>query len=103
MATAEQWLAKMANLRVDRASGDPAPHKPLLLLAILEYAERGDLPAETLPLSPELAFQFYTYWAIVAHRRASSQAETCCSIAVSSFTHGWLLVGSRRRRESVKT
>ena len=69
MATAKQWLAKMAKLRVDRASSDPAPHKPLLLLAILEYAERGDLPASTLPLSPEMAFQFYPYWAIVAHRR----------------------------------
>lgn len=69
MATTEQWLSTMAKLRVDRASGDPAPHKPLLLLAILEYAERGELHNETLILSPELSFQFYSYWGIVAHRR----------------------------------
>jgi hypothetical protein len=27
MASPEQWLAKLAKLKVDRASGDPAPHK----------------------------------------------------------------------------
>src|SRR5262245_42256402 len=69
MATPEAWLDKLAKLRVDRASGDPAPHKPLLLLAVLEFAERGQLPPKTLPLSAELAFQFYTYWTVVAHRR----------------------------------
>jgi putative restriction endonuclease len=69
MVTADSWLHKLSKLRVDRASGDPAPHKPLLLLAILERAERGQLPPRTLPLTPEMAFQFYTYWAVVAHRR----------------------------------
>jgi putative restriction endonuclease len=69
MATVDTWLDKLSKLRVDRASGDPAPHKPLLLLAVLERAERGQLPPRTLPLTPELAFQFYTYWAVVAHRR----------------------------------
>jgi putative restriction endonuclease len=67
MATAEQWLAKMARLKIDRAKG-PAPHKPLLLV-ILDLAEHGLLPDTILPLTPELAFQFYSYWNIVAHRR----------------------------------
>jgi putative restriction endonuclease len=39
MMNAEYWLAKLANLLVDRARGDPAPHKPLLLLVVLELAE----------------------------------------------------------------
>ena len=69
MATAEQWLAKLGKLRIDRASGDPAPHKPLLLLTILELAEQGRLPMDVLPLSPELAFRFFSYWTVVAHRR----------------------------------
>ena len=55
MARSEQWHRRLAMLRVDRASGDPAPHKPLLLLAILERADRGELTCETLVLSPELA------------------------------------------------
>lgn len=69
MATVDAWLGKLARLRVDRASGDPAPHKPLLVLAVIDFAERGEIDGETLPLTPELAFQFYTYWSIVAHRR----------------------------------
>src|SRR5438477_10508811 len=69
MAVPEQWLGKLANLKVDKVRGDPAPHKPLLLLVILELAEQGLLPNQVLPLTPELAFRFCTYWSIVASRR----------------------------------
>jgi putative restriction endonuclease len=65
----DYWLGKFSKLRVDRARGDPAPHKPLLLLALCDLAESGDL-RNVLPLSPEFAFRFYTYWNIVAGRRA---------------------------------
>ena len=60
MATGDQWLSKLSRLRVDRARGNLAPHKPLLLLIILELAEQDLLPAGALPLSPELAFRFFT-------------------------------------------
>jgi putative restriction endonuclease len=69
MATADDWLAKIARLHVYKALGGPAPHKPLLLLVILELAEQGLLPESMLPLAPELAYRFYSYWGIVAHRR----------------------------------
>jgi putative restriction endonuclease len=69
MATSEVWLARLAKLKVDKARGDPAPHKPLLLLVVLELAEQDLLPRDVLPLTPELAFRFCTYWSIVAHRR----------------------------------
>lgn len=69
MSNTEKWLAKVSRLRVDRARGDPAPHKPLLLLAVLELAEQGQLPKDVLPLSPELAFRFFEFWNVVAHRR----------------------------------
>jgi hypothetical protein len=32
----------MAKLKVDKASGDPVPHKPLLLLVVLELAEQPE-------------------------------------------------------------
>ena len=63
------WLHKLATLKVDRARGDPAPHKPLLLLAVLEMAERGEVTGPELPLSPDLAFRFSVYWSVVAERR----------------------------------
>lgn len=70
MATSEEWIAKFAKLKVDRAHGDPAPHKPLLLLVVLEMAEQRLLPSDVLPLTPELAFRFSTYWSVVASRRS---------------------------------
>jgi putative restriction endonuclease len=63
------WLYKLATLKIDRARGDPAPHKPLLLLVVLEMAERGELAGLELPLSPDLAFRFSAYWSVVAERR----------------------------------
>ncbi|MBI3923526.1 MAG: HNH endonuclease [Armatimonadetes bacterium] len=63
------WLNKLATLRIDRARGDPAPHKPLLLLVVLEMAEKGEIPGDELPLSPDLAFRFSVFWSVVAERR----------------------------------
>src|SRR5438046_3072488 len=70
MTTPDHWLSRLAKLNVYRAKGGLAPHKPLLLLAILELAEQGRLPADILPLSPDLAFRFSTYWSVVAFRRS---------------------------------
>jgi len=63
------WLAKFSKLRVDLARGDPAPHKPLLLLVLCDLVETVSLSQGVLALSPEPAFRFYTYWCIVAGRR----------------------------------
>jgi putative restriction endonuclease len=35
------WLEKLSKLRVDRAAKNPAPHKPLLLLVIIDQIEDG--------------------------------------------------------------
>jgi putative restriction endonuclease len=72
MATTDQWLTKLANLKVDKARGDPAPHKPLLLLVVLELAEQTPSFGDVLPLTPELAFRFCTYWRFVAPRRTQA-------------------------------
>jgi putative restriction endonuclease len=65
----QYWLNELATLRIDRARGNPAPHKPLLLLVILEMAERGEITGCDVVLSPDLAFRFSAYWSVVAHRR----------------------------------
>jgi predicted restriction endonuclease len=69
MATAEQWLGKIARLRVAQPGKNPAPHKPLLLPVVLEMAGKDPSFGEVLALTPELAFRFCTYWSIVAHLR----------------------------------
>jgi putative restriction endonuclease len=63
------WLHKFANLRIDRSTKDPAPHKPLLLLVIMEMGEKGEIVSREIPLSPNLAFRFSAFWSVVAHRR----------------------------------
>ena len=65
----QYWLHKLATLRIDRARGNPAPHKPLLLLVILEMAEEGEITSRELLLSPDLAFRFSVFWSVVARRR----------------------------------
>lgn len=70
MATSQEWLSKLAKLKVDKARADPAPHKPLLVLVVFELAEQGLLPSDVLPLTPELAFRFCNYWTVVAQRRS---------------------------------
>jgi putative restriction endonuclease len=67
--TSDVWLGKLTRLRVYKAKHGNAPHKPLLLLVVLELGEQGELTQEVLRLTPELAFRFNALWPIVAHRR----------------------------------
>jgi putative restriction endonuclease len=70
------WLIRLAKLRVDRASQNPAPHKPLLLLAILDQIEEGSITSNIVKLTPELAFRFLGYWEVVSSRgRSVGRAE----------------------------
>ena len=64
----DSWLSLLGKLRVNRSQG-LAPHKPLLLLLVLEMIENGDLHSPLLKLTPELAFRFIQFGTIVAHRR----------------------------------
>jgi len=68
----QYWLHKLATLRIDRARGNPAPHKPLLLLVLMEMAEKGEIRSREVPLSPDLAFRFSVFWSVVAQRRKQS-------------------------------
>jgi putative restriction endonuclease len=64
------WLHKIATLRIDRARENPAPHKPLLLLVIMEMVEKGEISNCEVTLSPDLAFRFSVFWSIVTKRRS---------------------------------
>lgn len=70
MLQTEHWLKILFRLRVDRSTGDPAPHKPLLLLVLLDLADAERLPQDVLALTADLSFRFATYWSVVAQRRS---------------------------------
>jgi putative restriction endonuclease len=63
------WLQKLATLRIDRAHGKPAPHKPLLLLVIMEMVEKGEIKSAEVTLSPDIAFRFSVFWSVVSPGR----------------------------------
>lgn len=76
-AHSSSWLTRFSNLRVDPDKGrGRAPHKPLLLLAVLDLLEGGELtdawvlrsPALVVR-SPALVVRFHNFWPIVEARR----------------------------------
>jgi putative restriction endonuclease len=72
MERSEAWLQRICNLKVYKAAHGQAPHKPLLLLVVLDLVEMGQLADGTLELTPELAFRFSVYGGVVAHRRSQT-------------------------------
>lgn len=64
------WLERMSQLHCDPSRG-VAPHKPLLLLVVLDLIEDGKLHDGILRREGDLAFRFSAYWTIVAERRRS--------------------------------
>ena len=55
------YAKKFANLRVDKARGT-APHKPILLLTVLDLFEKGLITHNEIYLSPELTANFLKFW-----------------------------------------
>lgn len=70
MNPSERWLAALATIKPPIGRNGPAPHRPLLLLALLDLIEEGRVPGTTLDRTPELTFRFLAYWRVVAARRS---------------------------------
>ncbi len=64
----QKYLQKMIRLRIDRAHG-VAPNKPVLLLAIVELIEQGQISENKVTPSPDLFEIFMKYWSIITDRR----------------------------------
>ena len=93
-ATRKRWLAKLAKLRIDR-KGTPAPHKPLLLLVVIELAEQGLLPKDNPAAHAGTCFPILD---ILEDRRPSSHSEARRPLSVPSPAKRRLLDGPWRRR-----
>ncbi len=59
--TLSYYCQKFSRLRVDRTRGI-APHKPILLLSVIELVEQGNLRHNRVFLSPELIATFLKFW-----------------------------------------
>jgi putative restriction endonuclease len=68
---AKKWLGKLTRLNAATGRGKcrgKAPHKPLLLLCLLDMAEAGELVGRTFTRTPGLVLRFKSYGALVSER-----------------------------------
>lgn len=68
---AKLWLGKLTRLNPANGRGDcrgKAPHKPLLLLCLLDMVEAGEFPARAFTRSPGLVLRFRSYGSLIADR-----------------------------------
>ena len=56
------YLHKIESLRLGRSHGVPAPHKPLLLLTVLDLIEAGEIQTNLIEPTPRLVESFLRYW-----------------------------------------
>lgn len=57
------YARKFAKLRVNRhKKRGTAPHKPILLISVIELIEQGKIKQNQISLSPELISTFLKYW-----------------------------------------
>jgi len=68
---AKHWLGKLTKLNPASGRGEcrgKAPHKPLLLLCVLDMVEAGEFPSRAFTRSPGLVLRFRSYGALVVER-----------------------------------
>ena len=69
--TAKRWLGKLTKLNPASGRGEctgKAPHKPLLLLCLLDMAEAGELTSRAFTRTPGLVLRFRSYGSLVTDR-----------------------------------
>jgi putative restriction endonuclease len=68
------WLGRLGNLNVSRsASRGPAPHKPLMLLTVIDLIEAGDIGSDGwVVYDVRLVSRFRDYWDLVLERQRNS-------------------------------
>jgi putative restriction endonuclease len=64
----EEWLGRLYSLRRDKRGDHERPHKPVLLLSILELLDRGVIRENSVPLNDELVATFKRYFEAVRER-----------------------------------
>ena len=66
--TWQEWLERLYNRRRDKRGSHERPHKPMLLLSILDLLDNGQLKRNEVPLTDALVKTF--------HRHGNSAADS---------------------------
>src|SRR6187399_3246214 len=59
------WLERLYNLRRDKRGSHERPHKPVLLLSIIDLLDRGIISSNEVPLSDDLIISFKRHFEVV--------------------------------------
>jgi len=62
----ENWLERLYNLRRDKSGSHERPHKPVLLLGVIDLLDRGVITDNAIKLDEELVSTFKRYFAVVS-------------------------------------
>ncbi|HWB27586.1 MAG TPA: HNH endonuclease [Chitinophagaceae bacterium] len=62
MPDIEKYIRAFRKLHVDRSKGFPAPHKAILLLAVLEGVTAGEIVQNRIYITPDLVARFKGYF-----------------------------------------
>jgi putative restriction endonuclease len=95
MLSLQLFVRKFCKLRVDRSKGTPAPHKPILLLSIIEGISDGDIRGNRIYITPELVATFKDYWhqLVVDTKFTSNFSLPFYHLKSDGFWHFKTLVG----------
>lgn len=66
------YVRKFSKLRVARVKGDPAPHKAILLLSIIDSIQQKEITENKVYISPELVARFKDNWYRLVHNNKFS-------------------------------
>ena len=64
----QSWLERLYSLRRDKRGDHEHPHRPVLLLSIIDLLDRSVIQENAVPLSDELLATFKRYFAVVKER-----------------------------------
>jgi putative restriction endonuclease len=88
------YLHKFSHLRTDRTGGwtvatqGQAPHKPILLLSVLDLFAQGRITANLIVITPELGELFAAYWSkVMPPERRGNMALPFFHLRSSGFWH----------------
>ena len=73
--TTEDAIALIYDLKRDRSSGHEKPHKPILLLAVLDLIESGAICDNKIVPSQELREAFTAYFNVVRQGNDQNEAK----------------------------
>ena len=93
----QPWLERLYNLRRDKTGDHERPHKPILLLSIIDLLDRGVIRKNEIPLSEELVETFKRYFDVV--RKQNDQPTIQNPYFHLSGDGFWRLVPAPRQPE----